>query len=260
MDVAATQILAFAYMSRYPKEKRRLEKNSRDVFDKHFDSIPLNQCCKYLLYLCYLGIYLDEYLQRVFNVSSLAKLDENVDKKSNLYKQLDLILFAKLNREVVLHRKELNIPWISGHIVETADMQVDKELVLDGNVDLAEIKKYLVHLLGGTTFFQSNVIAKYGVPVDFEFYLNSANEPMVYEEAKIMDHTKADIQKVALNISREATNEFLAENVHDLSVNNCNMTKDLRALGYRAVLIQEHDWNLTKPEERCSFLKKMVFY
>lgn len=256
LDVVLTQIFALNHISRYPKNKDILQMFARNVFNKYFDQMPIGQLHRYLLYLCNLDIYLDRYLQEVFSVKFLAKFDTYLESKPNLYLKLPyLVTFARLNRAVVLYRPVLNIPWVCEHIVKEFDMQFDI-LGLNRDVSTLAVQNILETSLGGKAFFKANVTAEYGVVVDFEFFLNSANKPVAYDEAKQMDHTKTDIQKVAVNIGRELKNEFLAEDVHGLSVYNSNMTKDLSALGYKVVSIQRCNWNYWESNKH-QFLQKI---
>ncbi|KAJ8305584.1 hypothetical protein KUTeg_016129 [Tegillarca granosa] len=188
---------------------------------------------------------LEEFSQKIFSEEYLAKIDQYLESLDKFWKKEMLVLFAALNKEVVLHRKHLNIPWISDHILDVDILNsfgVNKKLCLKETVPLSEVEVYLKSLLGGSAFLKSKVKGKYGVDIDFELYLNSTNEPMVSETVKRVDHSKKDVEKVAVHISRETVNEYLADDPEEVSMYNSVIIKDLKALGYRVELVQGHKW------------------
>lgn len=262
LNMLLSFLFMFYKMSRYPKDKQMLEEFSQKVLSKNFPTLSLDLCFLYLLLLCYLDIYLDQYLLKIFSEEYLAKIDQYLESLDKFWKKEMLVLFAALNKEVVLHRKHLNIPWISDHILDVDILNsfgVNKKLCLKETVPLSEVEVYLKSLLGGSAFLKSKVKGKYGVDIDFELYLNSTNEPMVSEMVKRVDHSKKDVEKVAVHISRETVNEYLADDPEEVSMYNSVIIKDLKALGYRVELVQGHKWYALSNEERYDFLKEKIF-
>lgn len=257
VEVFSVLIHMFYEMSRYPKKKHLLEKFSRYVYDNNFDtSHNFMFMIVYLHVLCCLGIYLDPYIQKVFSKNYLKKLDAQLAKELPHIQMAFMSRFAGLNKEVVLHRQELNIPWICGDTLN--DVTPYFTLKLHPTVSFYNVELHL-NILLGYSFVMPNVRAQYGIYVDFELYLDSTNEPVVYEMAKKMENSKSDIQKIAVNISRRTRKEYLAVDPEEISVFNANMIKDLNAVGYRAVLIQGHEWHPLSFEERQDFLKEKIF-
>lgn len=257
VEVFSLLIHMFYEMSRRPKKKYLLEKLSRDVYDNNFDNSHNSMFMIVFLHvLCCLGIYLDPYIQKVFSKNYLEKLNAQLAKELPHKQMAFMSRFAGLNKKVVLHRQELNIPWICGDTLN--DVHPYFTLKLHPTVSYANVELHL-NILLGYSFVMPNVKAQYGIYIDFELYLDSTNEPVVYEMAKKMENSKSDIQKIAVNISRRTLKEYLAEDPEEISMFNANMIKDLNAVGYKAVLIQGHEWHPLSFEERQDFLKEKIF-
>lgn len=255
-SIFLTLLRSFDGLSRLPKHMKELEQLSKYIFDTYFGKeMSALVASESLFILCNFGIYLDEHIQTFFSDDYLETFYKFLREMNTKKMPARLKNFVLLNQHIVLHRPDLNIPWLSEDFLGVFSGLNASYLDPEMKASMSYIEQPLKRVLSGHAYYKRRVRVELGLLVDYEYFVDSNNQPVHYSEALMMDPSETDIRKCALLCGRYKRYEYLANDVDALSVYSANRILSLRALGYEVVFVPVGEWEKLHPEERFDYLR-----
>ncbi|XP_074550423.1 FAST kinase domain-containing protein 1, mitochondrial [Halichoeres trimaculatus] len=231
-----------------------------------------------LVFLTYLfalaDIFPEEFIQRIFNVDFLGKLDAQLETVPDSLNMRTRLRLMELNRAACLECPEFQVPWFHERYCQ--------QLQRKGHTNLSpaqqQIHKMLSEVLGGINFVRGAVVTPYYYTIDFECILDKNLHPLPYSEPRtlqIPDRGKGHWESNSLESSmaglpsgaQRVAVEFLdsksfCKNLHHMKGEALMKKRHLEILGYRVVQIPHFEWNsmeLSTQDAWKKYLKKKIF-
>ncbi|XP_069129715.1 uncharacterized protein [Argopecten irradians] len=193
--IALTNLFASGQMSR--SKIRELEVFVDILYEENIDSMKIDSLLLGLDNLCLAGVFPKKTLKAVLSSDFLDVVDQCIDKKSQRVVSVENVEYhlLRLNRSVVLHCPELDIPWFCGHV------NVDQKHRLRYLIDYCEeTKKALCRVLGGRMFVSVNSTTRLKHVVDFQCFVTSHGHPIQPDLIDLDKPLPVGVQKVAIDI------------------------------------------------------------
>ncbi|KAJ8311581.1 hypothetical protein KUTeg_010936 [Tegillarca granosa] len=231
-------LLTFNRISRLPKNLSKLEELANCALNTHLNlenDMQLLRHYQILNHLCHFGIYLDEHIRKAFSSDFLKKFYEALEGKKEKFIALNLASLVLMNRHIVLHRKDLNIPWKCEQDMKTlssCSLKEKIELGLINRMPLRARKFYYKLKHDGAEHIKVNFLVDYGIHVHLELCVDSQNMPVDSQVAK-----KDGFQKRAVVFGILPQDSAVVNDKTAISASSAQQILDLRALGYEVLYV-----------------------
>ncbi|XP_069129718.1 uncharacterized protein [Argopecten irradians] len=193
--IALTNLFASGQMSR--SKMQELEGFVDMLYEENMDSMKIDSLLLGLDNLCLAGVLPKKTLKAVLSSDFLDVIDQCIDKKSQRVVSVENVEYhlLRLNRSVVLHCPELDIPWFCGHV--NVEQKNRPNYLFDY---CKETKKALCRVLGGKMFVSVNSTTRLKHVVDFQCFVTSHGHPIQPDLIDLDKPLPVGVQKVAIDI------------------------------------------------------------
>ncbi|KAF5301434.1 hypothetical protein FQA39_LY02163 [Lamprigera yunnana] len=235
------------HLGYYPNNYNKVFEVIADIIIRDRERMTGLSYIQAALSLCFFHTLPNSFIQHIFNVNFLEKLDTEL---SNCYFKDTYPIrvrhqMMQLNRAVCLDYPEANVPWFHQKYLESIK-KPDAKFFSEFN----RISNYLLQIVGDSQFLLKNVITAYGYRIDYVIELDGNGKCIIPNSRKV----GSKVAILVLNESCYTEIEVQLKGQQQLK------KRHLELLGYKVVIVNPHKWKLIfYGEDKLTYLRDLIF-
>ncbi|XP_076041019.1 FAST kinase domain-containing protein 1, mitochondrial-like [Oratosquilla oratoria] len=267
-DVVERLLNCLYHLGYHPKNEKDFFKAAEEIIVQSHGQLQGLNMLQACLSLCLYDALSPELIHKIFNLSFLDQLDEEI---SNCYSKASYPakvrhMLMELNRAVCIDHPQEKIPWFH----EKYCQDLLETVRVPTNAFQMEVGQVLINLTGGPEFMNSNITTPYYYLIDFEFMLDSRDKFILVKDFSNHTQKKGSIKSVRLS-STPGFRRFavLLRDESSYCINKrqlmgCHQLerRHLEILGYSVIEIPHFKWYSMANanfQDKLSYLRNAIF-